>query len=370
MTFRRFLQQVHLWIGLMLCIPLVLLGLTGSILVFEHELGNFFETEQHHAITAGDAHTAGEILAGAAKGAPPGYKPTMLRMPSENSQTVMVRFTSRQTSSGGGLNIMIDPVSLSILESTPANTGFLRQVFQLHSHLLIRDYGGRSIIGWLGVFMLLLGISGLVIWWPRYGRWRASFIVRRNSQGLRLHRDLHGAVGIWGFAVLIVVSFSGVYLAFPQPVGAVIRTVFSGRDLRAPIKVEPVDDAEIPTIDQAIAIAKTSAPDGRLLSVNLPTKPDQPYRISFAQPDYEDGTPSITIFVDPWKNHVTEVRDPRLYTVGETIMAWQHALHAGHGFGWVWRALVFLCGFLPLLFSITGIAMWWMKRKARSPAQA
>ena len=35
---RRIIGQLHLWIGLALCIPLVLLGLTGSVLVFEDEL--------------------------------------------------------------------------------------------------------------------------------------------------------------------------------------------------------------------------------------------------------------------------------------------------------------------------------------------
>ena len=34
--------QLHLWIGLVLCLPLVMLGLTGSILVFEDELEALF----------------------------------------------------------------------------------------------------------------------------------------------------------------------------------------------------------------------------------------------------------------------------------------------------------------------------------------
>ena len=33
------LKQIHLWIGIMLCIPLVLLGLSGSILVYDEALG-------------------------------------------------------------------------------------------------------------------------------------------------------------------------------------------------------------------------------------------------------------------------------------------------------------------------------------------
>jgi uncharacterized iron-regulated membrane protein len=33
--------------------------------------------------------------------------------------------------------------------------------------------------------------------------------------------------------------------------------------------------------------------------------------------------------------------------------------------GHIWRALVFLSGLLPLLFAITGVSMWWLKRARR-----
>ena len=52
------------------------------------------------------------------------------------------------------------------------------------------------------------------------------------------------------------------------------------------------------------------------------------------------------------------------------MLAWQHALHAGEGFGPVWKMLVFLSGLLPLLFSVTGILMWLLRRHRRSAVSA
>ena len=76
----------------------------------------------------------------------------------------------------------------------------------------------------------------------------------------------------------------------------------------------------------------------------------------------------ITVFVDPWARRVIEVLDPRRFSIGERILAWQHALHAGEALGWAWKILVFLSGFLPLLFALTGVSMWWIKRsRRRSP---
>ena len=74
----------------------------------------------------------------------------------------------------------------------------------------------------------------------------------------------------------------------------------------------------------------------------------------------------ITVFVDPWTRRVIEVLDPRRFGIGERILAWQHALHAGEALGWAWKILVFLSGFLPPLFVVTGVTMWWRKRSRRS----
>src|SRR6185369_10514744 len=92
---------------------------------------------------------------------------------------------------------------------------------------------GREIIGYLGIVMCGLGVTGLVLWWPRAGQWRAAFGIRRRARGLRLHRDLHGTVGIWGWIVFLIVSVSGTYLAFPQTIGDAARAVMPARDLRA-----------------------------------------------------------------------------------------------------------------------------------------
>src|SRR3546814_20536618 len=75
----------------------------------------------------------------------------------------------------------------------------------------------------------------------RSGQWKAAFMVRRTAKGLRLHRELHGMVGIWSLVIFMVVSFTGVYLGFPQQTAAAINAVFPGRDLRAAITQARVD---------------------------------------------------------------------------------------------------------------------------------
>lgn len=369
----RALQTLHLWIGLILCLPLAVLGITGSILVFEHELEDLFSAPPAQTLAVGEPQPLAAILDTAKANAPQGLAPGMVTLPGEPGEAASVRLMApgRSGPGGGGATMRIDPVSLAVLEtSKPGGGGLMRQIFMLHANLLIPDRSGRDVVGWLGVAMLVLGVSGLVLWWPRPGRWKEAFLVKRGARGMRLHRELHSAVGIWTLAVFVVVTFTGVYITFPQAINSVVTLVSPARDLRAAVKVEPLRGATPAGPDEAVALALAAVPDGRLRAVGLPTRPDQAYRITMVRPDAKPGAPSITAFVDPWTARVVEIRDPRSYSAAETFIAWQRPLHAGQGLGWTWKALVFLSGVLPPLFAVTGTAMWYLKRRNRRAKDA
>ena len=370
-TTRRLVGQLHLWVGLVLCLPLVMLGLTGSILVYEDELRGLIAAPRP-AAAAGTPRAIDEIVAAARSAGPAGYAGLSYAAPNKSDGLAAVRLAPSGRSAGAGrLRIDVDPVSLDTF-SNP-ETGFFRQVFFLHSTLLLRNREGRQLVGWFGGAMLVMGFSGLVNWWPRRGGWRAGFAVARGASGFRLHRDLHGAAGIWGLVVLLIVSFGGVYLAFPESVRAALDPVLPARDLRAAanaVRVEPMNGAEPLGIDAAVTLARRDFPDAALRLVFLPAKPDQPYRVGLIPAGGDRRSPLITVLVDPWSRRVVEVLDPRRFSPGETVLAWQHALHAGQGLGPVWKLLVFLSGFLPLLFAVTGLAMWLLKGRRRAAAAA
>jgi len=53
---------------------------------------------------------------------------------------------------------------------------------------------------------------------------------------------------------------------------------------------------------------------------------------------------------------------------GDTFLAWQFPLHNGEAFGLTGRIAVFVAGIIPALLYISGIFIWWKKRKGRSRA--
>lgn len=375
MRVRGVLFQIHLWTGLVLCAPLVVIGLTGSVLVFHHELNDILLPKMPIA-SLGEAKSPGALLEAAAAVAPRELRATFVSIDEEQGKPARVRFQmpGQQPGPGAtGLQVFLDPSTASVI-GTYERLGMvepLSTLHRLHGNFLIAGRDGRELVGWFGVAMLGLGMTGLVLWWPKAGKWRQAFLVKRGARGLRLHRDLHGAAGIWMWLVFVVVSFTGVFIAFPQTVTAGIHMVFPGRDLRATanaIKVKPIEVGSSMALDDAVAIAAAAVPGTRFYFAQLPQKSDQPLRIALIGPDYRHGQPFVTAFIDPWTAQIIELRDPRQFTAGETIQAWQRALHEGEGAGWIYKILVFFSGLLPLLFSATGATMWVLKRRAKRPA--
>ena len=400
-TFRYWLQQLHLWVGLILLLPLVMMGITGAVLVYAHDIEHLLGQGDPPVKTAGEWQSAAKLIEAAkAANSEPGRIPIAVRWPIEVGEPAAVRLSRpgmanerpqfrggqqgqqggpatgapaqgrvpTQSPFAGSLQILIDPVSLQVLQTQQAMTGWVRFFHDLHGHIFIPGGVGREIVGWLGVAMLVLGCSGLYLWWPKPGQWKAAFQVRRKAKGLRLNRELHGAVGIWSLVIFMLVNFTGVYLAFPQQISAAVNTVWPGRDMRAAMfqaRVEPMRGTAPMDVDEAVELARARVPGTRFLNAFLSVRPDQALRVGLIRPGHEEGAPIITVIVDPYRKSVVDVFDPQAMSTGEKIIAWQRALHYGIGLGGVYKFLVFVSGVIIPIFAVTGFLMWWIKRRNR-----
>jgi uncharacterized iron-regulated membrane protein len=261
----------------------------------------------------------------------------------------------RHASGGEGrpFQLFIDPVSGEVLGARAALLPpFLIFAHQLHGNFLMGRDGRSLVVGALGVAMLILGLSGLVLWWPRRGQWKYAFFVRPTAQGLRFHRELHAATGIWIFFIFMAVSFSGVVLAWPQTMGANPP----GFNPRAVPMVETTEGKRLGATEAVIA-ASAAVPGLVPRSVTIPARPDQAIAVNYLSND----AIGATVFVDPYRGKVLSVRDP-----SPNFMAWMRPVHQG-SLGPVWQFLVFLSGLVPSLFVVTGIIMWWKKRQRHVP---
>lgn len=395
---RRILGFLHLWIGLILALPLILIGLSGTYLVISHEWRDLTaqwnkQPADSVAPVEGQRQTLDAIIAAASKSVSAQFQPAMLIWRNGPDGLVSIRFSPRialvqgrpnegtrpaqgraPSGGGGGFSgpqLSIDPYNLKVTETGGNNiSGLNRVIHQFHANLMIpQEMGGRTMVGVLGCAMLFFGVSGLILWWPSSRRWRAAFLVKSGARGFRLHRDLHGAAGIWCLLVFLLVSFSGTYLAFPQILTPIMTKWMTARDIRsemAAVRITPGEIGQQRTWQSLVDTGLATVPGADLLGLTLPQLPDQPARMVLLPRGQDDHAPSISLLLDPWSGTIVKRYDPEDFTIGELIMAWQRPLHAGVGLGPIWTILVGLSGLLPLLFAITGYGMWLKKRAVRN----
>ena len=131
------------------------------------------------------------------------------------------------TGIGIGLYIVIISVTGSILvyrnelfirnESgrNMGDTPFITWLLDLHDNLLAGDTG-RTVNGIAALLIVLLAVTGTVIWWPGIRNWRRSLMIDLRSNWKRVNWSLHSALGIWFLLFVLMWGVTGLYLSFPQ----------------------------------------------------------------------------------------------------------------------------------------------------------
>jgi uncharacterized iron-regulated membrane protein len=362
---REICRRIHFTLGIVLSLPLAVLGLTGSILLGDP--GPVFSTSTAPAHTTHlKAADVDAIVRAAESAAPRGFRPTLYVAAARTMPARVVLARAARGERAPALQLWVDPATLTIAHPVARNASPYAFAHDLHANILA-GATGRRLVGWLGVAMLLLGLTGPIAWWPGRRRIREAFLVRRGSSGFRFFRDVHRATGIWVFLFLIVLSVTGTFIVFPEPIGRAIAFVFPSRAVwRTDVPgVQRIAGAEPMSAGEGIALARTAVGPGRVRTVGF-ARADQPMRIELFPAGRPASDASVTVLIDPWARRIVDVRDPRSYTVGERIISTLRPIHEGHILGWPWRVALFAIGLSPLFFAVTGITMWIFKRRRRA----
>ena len=120
-------------------------------------------------------------------------------------------------------SILVYRVELISRDRAGRNTGdtpLIQWLLDLHDNLLAGETG-RSVNGIGAVLLLLLAVTGAIIWWPGIANWRRGLTVDLRSSWKRLNWSLHGAMGAWFILFVLMWGITGLYLSFPQMFSAV-----------------------------------------------------------------------------------------------------------------------------------------------------
>lgn len=365
---------LHKYAGLTLGLLLALIGLTGSLLVFDHALD---ETLAPHTVRfhPGNQPASYEDILAAAQAAVPGNPaPTRLMPQRQPGSPHVVRFPTPE-GAPGPVEVSVSPTDAEVLAVRTWGTAdyTMTWLYRLH-YTLLAGKTGKTVVGFMGLLLMVFCITGAVLWWPKARkagkeRWKRAFTVSRSGNRFRFYFDIHKVFGIYFLPLLLMVSFSGVALVFPVQMESVVGSLFT-LEPRPALPGSRVETGAPISADQAVAIGERVFPNGELKRIYLPRDSKDSYGLTFrAQGEVWSAYGASIVRVDQYSGEVLLSQNVTEIPLGNKILRWQFPLHNGDALGIVGRWLVLLTGLTPALLFGTGLYLWWQKRRLRLGAR-
>lgn len=399
---RSIFVVLHRWAGLFIAGFLILSGLTGAVISWDHELDEWLNADLTKTQSSGTAQPTLNLVQLVETRYPnvqvsyaplltePGHSLSMFVLPRVNPATdALYEVDFNQ--------VFVDPVSGAELGKREwgAVWPITRQnvvsfLYVLHYSLHMPEFWGIDRWGvWLmGVVALIWTIdcfTGFYLtlplrqrarntrsWWQR---WQAAWKIRWRGGSYKLNFDVHRALSLWTWILLFAIAFTAVSLNlyrelfFPAMslVSDVTPSVF---DMRQPTPENDPVPAELDfaaAVDRAAELARERGwqePAGAIFYArNFGV-----YGIEFFSPEDGHGAGGAghrTIHLDALDGRALGAHEPWQGTVADLFVQAQFPIHSGRILGLPGRILISIMGVVVAALSVTGVVIWWRKRGAR-----
>jgi uncharacterized iron-regulated membrane protein len=399
---RSFFVLLHRWFGLFIAAFLFVSGLTGAIISWDHELDEWLNPHLFDTQSTGKPLPPLKLVEAVEK-ADPRARVSLFPLefePGHNAQIWVDAKLNPQTGQRHDLgydHVFIDPVTGEIVgkrlwgKISLHPEHLMSFLYKLHFSLHFPEWRGTDqwgvwLMGIVALVWLIDAFVGFVLtlpvkarsdgarktWWQR---WRPSWLVRVRSGGYKLNFDLHRAGALWVWGILLIVAFTSFSMnlyreVFYPAMSLVSKTTPGPFETRTPTPLhQPVE----PTLSWPDLLEKArieaarrgwQEPIGNVLYSDRFTV----FGVNFFElgKDHEDGGMQVKeLFYDGKDGSLLGDKVPWEGTAADVFVQLQFPLHSGRIIGLPGRILMSLMGLVVAMLSVTGVTIWWKKRRAR-----
>ncbi|HTX38174.1 MAG TPA: PepSY-associated TM helix domain-containing protein [Bryobacteraceae bacterium] len=356
---RKVLLKVHLILGLAAGLFLVVLGLTGSVMAFEGDIGHWLHPRLWYVAEGGQPLAEGELIAGVEQRFAPA-RVGAVELSQHRDLAQLMQLTDHS-------NVTVNPYTGAVLGRWTGPTradvwlGYIHQI-----HLRLAKDGraawapaGKIAVSYAGLALFLLAPTGLVLWWrTKRGsiHWKASWF--------KVFFDAHQAMGIYAGLFLWVAALTGMLIGFPSGEKAIYALTHSGPPkVTRPPASTPVPGATPIGLDRAIAVAQQAIPNAAVDLLLLPPNPKGVYRVILRVPEETSGSAHSSVVVDQFSGQPLAVHNFLTGSEGYRWIRFNRSIHTGDIGGLAGHLVMSLSSLLLVAMVITGVVIW-LKRLA------
>ena len=359
MNLNRYLFTIHSWFGLITGIFLLMLGLSGSLLIFKEELDNSL----YHTLLTVKPQERSLSLDSLYKIAVKHY-PNLDGMawinpvaPKDHSYEFRLYLNdSRLISYDLGL-INLNQYTGEILRQGRGDdleVGWIEWLYQFHFSFHL-GVPGAALVALFGIAMLISVFTGLIIY--RKFIWKVvTFSVRFNRKNRRtITSSLHRITGVWALVFNVVILFTGFWLnLFAFEKGAWKKEMIP----TAPNTLVKV------SLDSLYAEALQKIPDLVPTYVYFPTQPERTFSIRGIRkgqnPLFAGGN---SVQFDGQTGQFVSQTTFEDLSFWKQVQATFYPLHIGNFGGIALKILYIIIGLTPGLLSVTGFLLWRRRKR-------
>jgi uncharacterized iron-regulated membrane protein len=356
---RRAFFTVHRWVGLVAGVVVVVLGLSGTALVYRAEIERFEARAWLEVEPTGQRLKLDELVA-AAGAAWPAKRLTRVVFPeseNESVQVVLQTAGARDLKSAELVGVFVNPYDGHVLGSVERTRSWVWWMQDLHYAFFLGE-PGLKVNGVFAVALLSLALTGPVLWWPGRKRLKSGFRVRSQPAAARWH-DLHAVSGVIASLLLVLIALTAMYYAFRAPATALITWATGDAPLRPPPVVESADPPA--TLEALHAAARAALPEATLDELR-PARPGSAASVTFRLPgDHVVGRHRA--WFDPFTTAMLRIDRHDELAAGQRLLGNMGPWHFGSFGGRLTRLLWFVVGLLPALLFGTGLWLWARRRR-------
>ncbi|WP_091677511.1 PepSY-associated TM helix domain-containing protein [Methylocapsa palsarum] len=395
---------LHRWVGVAIALFLIVAGLTGAVISWDHELDGWLNPQLWHVSSRGDFLSPFELAARIEAADPRGFV-TYLPLHAEIGTSVSTLVDARVDPATGKLfdlgynQVFIDPVTGEILGRREwGEIGLDREhlipfLYKLHFSLCIPEMWGVEqwgvwLMGGVALFWIIDCFVGFALTLPPgplggavwRARWSPAWRIKWTASTYRATFDIHRAFGLWLWALLFILAVSAASLNLNKEVAQPIVNFFSTftpapTDLRV---ARPVDDPIMPRIPMPEIVARANEETARR-EFNSPAgsvgyaQQFGVYSVQFFAPGDEHGAAGVgpmELYFDGEDGRFLGDRIPWRGTAGDLFLQIQFPLHSGRIAGLAGRIVISMMGVVVAALSVTGLVIWWRKLRGRAARAA
>lgn len=213
---RKIFAKIHLWLSLPLGIVLTVVCLSGAVLVFEGEITRALHPELYRVAAPADARPLrpSQLADRIGGQMPDSLHLVSLQLSARSDEPCMAAF--RET---GRKQLSVDPYTGNVNGWTES-PAFFGTVRKLHRWLLDPPPSkgeksvGKAIVGVSTLALVLILVSGLILWIPRSRKALRNRLKVSYSDGRRFWHDCHVSLGFYATLLLLVMALTGLTWSF------------------------------------------------------------------------------------------------------------------------------------------------------------